>query len=169
MNKAETFTEVYHEYSSTVLRSVVAQTGDVELGNEICQEVFLAYYENMDRLDRNYIKGWLLHTTKNKLIDHWRKNRSGRELLMDHRSEEFPQEVSDNNTEKQGCDRMVICELLEDIRKNKPRWYDVVEYVCVREMKPEEACKYLGISPGMLRGRLQRARHYVKVKYGIDW
>lgn len=169
MNKEETFTEAYREYSSMVIKSVVAQTGDIELGNEICQNVFLSYYRSMDRVEKEYVKAWLLHATKNQLIDHWRKSRSRKELLMDHNSEEFPQKFSSNDTEKEGCNKMFACELLEDLKRTKPHWYDVVECVCVMEMRPEEACEYLGLSPGVLRGRLQRARHYIKEKYGEDW
>lgn len=65
MNNVEAFTEIYREYSPMVIKSVVAQTGDVELGNEICQNVFMSYFRNMDRVDKDYIKAWLLHAAKN--------------------------------------------------------------------------------------------------------
>lgn len=88
---------------------------------------------------------------------------------MDHRSAEFPEVPSISDTEKQGSDRIFVCELLEDLKAVNPLWHDVIDCICVREMKLEEACEYLGIPPGVLRGRLHRARHYIKVKYGKEW
>lgn len=168
MKDAETFTEVYNRYASLVIKSVVAQTNDVELGNEICQKVFLSFYRNMDKVSGEYAKTWLLHAAKNQLIDYWRRASTRKEFLPEDERSGRMEKADGTDLEKQCSDRMFICELLEDLKREKKEWYDVVDFICVQEMSPEEAAEKLGISSGLVRSRLYRARRYLQKKYGIQ-
>lgn len=166
MKNAETFTEIYNRYAGLVMKSVVAQTNDVELGNEICQKVFLSFYRNMDRVEEDYVKTWLLHAARNQLIDHWRKASTRKELPMADDSPDITERLSSVDLEKQCSDRMFICELMEDLKREKWEWFQVVECICIWEMSPEETAGRLGISAGLVRSRLYRARRYLQKKYG---
>lgn len=169
MNKTEAFTEMYQRYSDLVVKSVVAQTKDVDLANEICQNVFMSYYQNMDRIEVKFIKTWLLEVTKNQLIDYWRKASTRKEILIEEDSGTIPEKISHFSVEKQYYDKMLICEILEDLKETNEKWYEVIECVCIRQMEHEEAAKYLNIGPVVLRSRLYRARNHIIRKYGVDW
>ena len=69
----ETFTELYERCGASIKKSVVAQTRDEQLAEEICQQTFLIYYENMDHVRPDMEKAWLFKVARNLLIDYWRK------------------------------------------------------------------------------------------------
>lgn len=165
MKNIETFTEMYKKYAALIIRSVVAQTNDVELANEICQNVFLAYYKNMDRVEEDFVKAWLLHVAKNQVVDHWRKTGARKKVMQESGIEDLDRVKDDREMEKRCDDRQFICEVLEHLRKVNPLWYDVIDCICIRQMTPEEAAFYLDIPPGALRNRLSRARQYLRKMY----
>ncbi len=165
MNDIETFTEVYERYASMIVKSVVAQTNDVELANEICQNVFLAYYNNMYKVEKEFVKAWLLHAAKNQLIDHWRKTGARKKVMQEIGIEDLNRVEDKRNLEKRCDDRQFICEILDHLKEVNILWYEVIDCICIRQMTPEEACSYLEISPGALRSRLNRARSYLREMY----
>lgn len=165
----ETFTEIYERYATVVKRSVVAQTNDEELAMEICQQTFLAYYRNMDEVDKDFVKAWLLQVAQNLLVDHWRKASTRNEIVHDELSEEYLNQSADIDIDKEATDKIFLSRLLKDLKEENELWYEVVDYICIREMSCDEAAKHLGISPTMLRARLYRARCFLRKKYGKDY
>lgn len=165
MNDIETFTEMYERYASMIIKSVVAQTNDVELANEICQNVFLSYYRNIHKVEKEFAKAWLLHAMRNQMVDHWRKASTRKELLKESEMEELYEVADDCDIEKKYSDRQFICEILEHLKEVNILWYEVIDCICIRQMTPEEVCSYLEIPPGALRSRLNRARSYLRKMY----
>ncbi len=168
MRNEETFTEVYKRYAALVMKSVVAQTNDRELAAEICQQTFLAYYRNMEAVEPEFVKAWLLHVAKNLLIDHWRKASTRKEILVDG-SDMLNREMSGPDMEKQCTDRLFLQKILAELKEENELWYEVIDYICIREVSHEETAKHLGISSAVLRARLYRAKHFLQAKYGTDF
>ena len=162
MNSKEAFTEVYERYAASIIKSVVAQTKDIELANEICQNVFMSYYRHMHKVEPEFVKAWLFHAMDNQLIDYWRKASTRRESLEEEGSEIIASAKDRCNVEKQCSDRRFICEIMEKLKEKNRNWYDVIVCICVRQMTQEEASSYLGISEEDLRSRLYRARKFLR-------
>lgn len=168
MMNHETFTEIYRRYATLILKTVVAQTRDEETAKEICQQTFLSYYKNMDKVEPGMEKPWLLKTAKHLVIDYWRKGSTQNEILAENDSEEL-QAVNPHDMEKECVNKMFIYEILEDLERENKLWYEVIELLFVEQMDRDEAAKHLGISPAMLRARLYRAKQYLKRKYGREY
>ncbi len=166
--KHETFTEIYKRYATLILKAVVAQTKDEETAKEICQQTFLAYYNNMHKVKPGIEKPWLLKTAKHLVIDYWRKASTKHEILTDNKDGKILT-ANPHDLEKECVDKMFIYEILEDLEKENVLWYEVIELLFIEQMDREEAAKHLGISPGMLRARLYRAKQYLKRKYGQEY
>lgn len=165
MKDIETFTDVYKRYAALIIKSVVAQTNDEELANEICQNVFMSYYRHMERIETDFVKAWLLHAARNQMIDYWKRASTRKELLAEQKPEGLMEKEDCCNVEKICSDRTFICEIMKDLKAENEIWYEVIECICIRQMTSEEACEYLGIPPDVLRSRLHRARCYLHKMY----
>ena len=166
MNENETFTEIYERYAELIMKSVVAQTRDVELAKEICQQTFQNFFENMDTVQLRFVKAWLLHVSNNLLIDHWRKGSTRKEVLDEDSVGSCADCTVVDDIAGQCTMKVFLCDLLRDLREVNEHWFEVVDHICVREESYEEAAKQLGVSAAVLRARLHRARNYIKEKYG---
>lgn len=169
MKDHETFTEIYERYGDLIMKSVMAQTNDRELAAEICQQTFFAFYRKMDTIDMGFVKAWLMHVAKNLLIDYWRKASTRKEILEEDSVGVYAGRSVTDDMEKRSIDRMFLCKVLEDLKKENELWYEVVDYICIREESYEESAKQLGITPAVLRARLYRARRYLQNKFGDDY
>lgn len=165
MSDIETFTAMYEKYAALIIKSVVAQTNDTEIADEICQNVFLSYYKNMDRVEEDFVKAWLLHAAKNQVVDYWRRTGARKKVIQESGIDELKGIKDSGNMEKRCHDRQFICEVLEHLKEVNPMWYDVIDCICIQQMTPEEAARYLDIPPGALRSRLSRARQYLRKMY----
>lgn len=166
--KHETFAEVYERYATLIMKSVVAQTRDRQLAEEICQQTFLSYYKNMDTVKTEFVKAWLLHTAKNLLIDHWRKASTRREI-PDSDGQIMEDAACPNDFEKQCADRQFLEQMLAELEAENRLWYEVVDCIYIREMSHEETAKLLRISPTALRARLYRAKRFLQARYRDDY
>lgn len=167
--KEEAFAETYNRYAVLVKKSVMAQTNNEDLAEEICQSVFVSLFRHIDRIDEDYVKAWLLRATKNKVIDYWRKASTRLEISSEYAQRMCEGQLLESDMEKRYANRQLICELLKDLKDTNFTWYQVIDCVCVRQMSHEEAERALGISPGVLRSRLYRARIYIQEKYGKEY
>ncbi len=67
------FTEVFNKYNRLVRKMVISRSGNDMLAEEICQQVFLQYFEQMNNISEELIQPWLLLTTRNMVYDYLRK------------------------------------------------------------------------------------------------
>lgn len=73
--KQQQFKSVFENYSRLVYSVAFSYMKNRSDSNDIMQEVFLRYYKNMDKLDYEHIKPWLItvasNTCKNTLRSSW--------------------------------------------------------------------------------------------------
>lgn len=165
MNEHETFTEIYERYAELILKSVMAQTGDIELAEEVCQQTFANFYQHMKSVDLQYVKTWLIHVSNHLLIDYWRKASTRNEVLDEDSAGVCIESAVAADIAGQCTAKVFLCDLLRDLRTVNVNWYEVIDHVCVRGESCEEAAEQLGISAAVLRARLHRARNYIREKY----
>lgn len=169
--KEKKFTEVFHEYNRLIRKMVISKTGDELLAEEICQQVFLNYFEKMDYIEEDLIRPWLLLTTKNMICDYFRKQKI-RKNTQSVSSVEDVMVVYEDNTERivsKLSHTMLTERILESLYADKPEWYEVIMDVCILQMSYEEAARHLGLKLEVLRAKLYRARRYIRKKYGKEY
>jgi RNA polymerase sigma-70 factor, ECF subfamily len=68
--KKDNFTEIFDQYYQTVFNVVYPKVGNVNDTEDICQEVFIALYRNLDEIQ--YIKKWIFGTLRNIVYNYYR-------------------------------------------------------------------------------------------------
>ncbi|HIS30019.1 MAG TPA: sigma-70 family RNA polymerase sigma factor [Candidatus Limivivens intestinipullorum] len=166
MIKEQRFTQVYRRRKNLILRYAYSKTQDLEAAEEICQDVFLHYYEKIEQIQEDLVKAWLLLCAKRKCIDYWRKRQNRQESSVGETA--VLEVISENNLERV-VDHVIqenfAWKILGELRQKNETWYQVIEAVCICEMEQEEAAASLGISVQVLRARLFRARKFIRQEY----
>lgn len=171
MIKEQKFTKVFRQYSRLVWKGTLRRTGEWTAAEEITQQVFLHYYEKMDSISDDFICPWLFLTAKNMVYDYFRKMQVRNVVCSLEEVSEKACSDSDNTVMivERLAKKMLVTHILEELHKYKPEWYDVIEAACIRELSNEEGAEYLGIPGEIFRGRLYRARRYIRKRYGDEF
>lgn len=172
MRKNERFEEYFQRYKDQVIRFVMAKTGDYELAQEICQQVFCAFYIHMDTVEDDFVKAWLFRSARNAIVDYYRKTNIRNEVSLDagsQRTESTSEEAGDMGCEDYVINSEMIGRILREVREANERFYEVLVMICVDGMSYEEAARELNVSEQVVRTRLHRARKYVREKFGEEY
>lgn len=73
-NKRDRFTEAYYQYYPIVFNAVYVKVNDIDDTEDICQEVFIRFYNKIDEIE-NY-KQWLYGTLKLVVFEYYRRKSS---------------------------------------------------------------------------------------------
>ena len=158
------FTEVFNKYNRLVRKMVISRSGNDMLAEEICQQVFLQYFEQMNNISEELIQPWLLLTTRNMVFD-------SIDAVCIFGIKDF-MVIHEDNTERvvtRLSHSMLTERILEELYDKKKEWYYVIMDICILQMSYEEAAKHLNIEVQVLRARLYRARRYIRKKYGEEY
>jgi RNA polymerase sigma factor (sigma-70 family) len=71
VKKAEQFSSAYLEHYPVIYGSVLARIGNREDADDICQEIFMIFYDKFETIEN--ARTWLFGTMKNILMNHYRK------------------------------------------------------------------------------------------------
>ena len=171
MKRTEKFTRDFLERKDLVMKYIYRRIGKIEEAEELTQEVFMAYYENMDFVDSDMIKPWLLLTARNKCVDYMRKRDGVKETSFTDWAEQ-PEVIQQDNLEMM-VDRIIqedfTYRILGDLKRKNEKWYDVLVAVSICGLEQAEAAEYLKISVEILRARLYRARRFIKRYYEEEY
>jgi len=161
------FTETYEQYKNLIMKIVFDRSGDSHLAEDICQQVFVSFYQRMDDINENFCKAWLMLAARNAVIDYQRKKRFRKESVLSEVGESVA--IASEYTAEQIVERMAASQLtfriLADLKVTNKSWYQVVEAICILEMTHEEAANHLRLEPQVIRSKLYRARKYIRNKY----
>ena len=159
------FTELVKKYQKPVHTLAWRKIGDFHIAEEITQDTFLKVYQRLHTLKNpKQFSGWLYVITSNLCATWLRKKRiqthpleseEGTETTMIQRdaySEYVTQEQARITAEAQ---REVVKKLLAKLKESE-RTVMMLHYF--GEMTCEEISKFLGVSAGTIKSRLQRAR-----------
>lgn len=165
------FEEYFLRYKNLVMKIVMNGTGDYDAAQEICQHVFINFYQSMDRVSDEMVKAWLIRCTKNAVIDYYRKSAKEREIF--HPSETDAENVvksSDMELLEKRLDRRALLDkVLRTVKAANPQWFEVLFLNCIEGMPFAQIAERLHIPEMVLRARLYRARLFVKEKFGDEY
>ena len=157
------FAELVNKYKKQVHALAWRKTEDFHIAEDITQEVFLKVYQELHTLrDPNLFHGWLYVTTANCCIAWHRKKRIPAQHLEDKENimsetDTYSQYVVEEKTKTAvESQREVVKKLLAKLGESE-RTVMTLHYL--GEMTIEEISKFIGVSSGTIKSRLQRARN----------
>lgn len=170
--KNERFKEYFLKYKNLIIRLVMLKLNDYQVAQEICQQVYVSFYTNMDKVQPDLVKAWLIKCAQNAVIDYVRRNKLRREVLLDVSVTEEGSILMEETLELHSR-RMENLELtgriLREVREVNPLWYELLMLCCVEELSYEEASERLNIPVDVLRARMHRARAYIRKRFGNEY
>ncbi len=147
-NRVANFTEAYNDYYVMGFSTVYAKLNNVDETKDICQEVFIRFYEKYAGIENH--RKWLHGTLRKVIFEHYRKNKkAAAEAVVDDISMAFVNGFRDT--------RMIIEDALENIENfeddNEKLLFD---YIAIDNLSYAEAGKHLDMT-----------EHQARYKYGI--
>lgn len=169
--KNERFAEAYTKYRKLVMKMAYDRLRDSFLAEEISQQVFVSFYEHMDEInEEESIKPWLIITTRNVLVDYYRKQQVRKNktpCLYADAAERVP--AAEEEAVERVTNGKLTFQILEDLREKNKEWYEVIMAICVDGMSQREAAEYLRMTPQVLNAKLYRAKQYIRRKYQREY
>lgn len=170
--KNKLFEEYFREYKNLILRIVMLKTDNYQVAQEICQQVFISFYEHMDKIEPDLVKAWLIRSTQNAIIDYVRRTKVRKEILTDTSVTEdgnnLTEESVEIHTKRLEC-RELTGRIMREIRAVNELWFETLMVCCVEGQSYEEASVTLNVPVDVLRARLYRARAYIRKQFGDEY
>ncbi len=147
------FTEIYNEHYAAVFGAAYARLHDVDAAKDVCQEVFIRFYNKMDEAENP--RYWLYSALRYVVFEYYRKNHRDEANLEDI-------DVSIEHSYVNGFrdSRIIIEEALNDISifgdENTKNLYDLI---AVYHYTYKEAGEQIGISERQAKYRYQQTVH----------
>ncbi len=157
------FAELVKKYQKQVHVLAWRKIGDFHIAEDITQDTFLKVYQRLHTLkDPNLFSGWLYVITTRLCATWLRRNRIQTQPLEDVEEtmiqrEAYSQHVADERAKTTSqTQREVVKKLLAKLKESERT---VMTLYYLGEMTVEEISKFLGVSAGTIKSRLQRARN----------
>ncbi|MDE0635292.1 MAG: sigma-70 family RNA polymerase sigma factor [Candidatus Poribacteria bacterium] len=157
------FVELVTKYQKPVHALAWRKVGDFHIAEEITQDTFLKVYQRLHTLkDPNQFSGWLYVIATRRCYAWLRKKRIRTQPLEDAETTMGQRDAYSRHVVEQRAQtaveaqREVVKRLLAKLKESE-RTVMTLHYL--GEMTVEEISKFLGVSAGTIKSRLQRARH----------
>lgn len=162
------FETCFHQYENMVLRVIARRISDSYMVQELCQQVFFKLYLNRNHVDTEFVKAWLIHTSKNIVYDYYRKAGYRHEVSLDEigsDQQSFSQEVQ---CEEKLDDYDLLMRVLRKVKQVNREWFELLILNCVEELSYAEISEALCETETALRARMFRMRSYIKKIFQND-
>lgn len=168
------YDKVYAEKKELVFLTALKHVKyDEDVAEEIMQEVFLSLYNHKEKLDSEYLTGWLMLTAEHKAKTYMRKYKKeytdeNIELTMDlHVSGESVEEIVLEKERNREC-AMLGREIFDGLYKVNPRWYEIISMVSCLDKSRQDMADELGVSLGVFQSVLCRARKWINKNFSDE-
>lgn len=174
------FRSIYQQHYRLVMKVVYSVLKDVDFSEDICQEVFLLFSENVDTMEEECFKQWFIVTAKRKSIDFCRKAYQVHEVassisdteenLKDRSSVWISSKTyTQVSTEEEIMHKLELQELTDrmfaDLEKRNKHWYEILRRTFLNGEKAEDVARALGISIENLRAKKHRLKIWINKHY----
>lgn len=156
------------EYQDVVIRNAYVYVKDYYVAEDICQETFIRFEQNMETIPDEKVIRWLLRVSERLALDHLRKGkRRGKNLGL----EEYVGMLEDKrNTDASKMfiqkeeyeERMRVLEQLKELR---PNWHDALIMSYLENMDNLSIGKELGATPALVSKWKERGQRWLREKY----
>lgn len=157
------FVELVDRYKKQVHALAWRKIGDFQIAEEITQDAFLKVFQELHALkDPNLFSGWLYVITAN-LCATWHRTKriqtqplEDEDIMMEDKDLYSQHVVEERARTAADTQREVVKKLLAKLKESE-RTVMTLHYL--GEMTIEEISKFIGVSAGTIKSRLQRARN----------
>jgi len=129
--------------------------GDIENAKDIVHDAFLASFENMDRIEENYLLPWLYRTAHNKAVNFAKRHQR---LIIG----EVPEQIHYDNTEEELRQQRLEATVKEVFSRLKPKYALVLELQFYQKKSYKEIAEMTGMSLSKVENLLVRAKKRCK-------
>ena len=157
------FAELVNKYKKPVHALAWRKIGDFHTAEDITQDAFLIVYQTLHTLkDPNLFSGWLYVITSHLCATWLRKNRIKTQPLEDTETtmlhgNAYSQHITEDRAKTVGqAQREVVKKLLAKLQESDRT---VMTLYYLGGMTVEEISRFLGVSAGTIKSRLQRAHN----------
>jgi RNA polymerase sigma-70 factor (ECF subfamily) len=160
----ELATELYKQYSSTMLYIADNILHDIHLAEDAVSEAFIKIINNLDKININdcyRTRGFVVIIVRNTALDILRKHRRRKETMVDYYDDSIPYEEPDfeNITVEEAYQKVIRC--IGRLNKN---YSDILYLKMEFDYSYNEIGYLLGITQGNVKTRLSRARKALKIE-----
>lgn len=158
--------EKYHPRIYDLCRRMLRQTQEAE---DVTQEVFVRVYRKLSTYHLSYkFSTWLYTVALNVIRNHVRHRRLVQFFSLDVAQEETPAQepVDPRPKPEQTAQHKEASGLLDHmLQALKPKWRTPFVLYYVQDMSCQEIAKVLGVSEGVVKVTLHRARRLLQEKF----
>ena len=153
------FDEIVRRYCRPLVQFIMKRTGVFQDAEDVVQETFLRFYQNIDSFDNRYsLKNWLYTIAYRVSVSAHRKKRP---TLL---SQEAIQQRADASVEAEPTDSGIWA----TVREMKPDDYIVLWLRYKQDMKIEEIAQVMNKTKTGVRVHLHRARNRLAKKINAN-
>lgn len=146
--KKKYFDKLYKEYYVFIFNAIYKRTGSLENSEDICQEVFIAFYHNLEKIRE--MRKWLMGTAKNQISLFYRSKKKQSENKAD--LEEIEDDIKysfENGTRDL---RIVLKNEIENSNNYESEIdRSVFDLIAVYKYSYKETANQLGLTPRKVR------------------
>lgn len=170
------FDKIYRKNAEIVYKTAIKYSGNHHEAEEIAQNVFLKLYVNIEHINLEAAKGWLILTTKYAALN--RNRDMEREYLVDEFIGEEEEDLTgiaespeDVFLKKMKARQYMELkeEIFEALYAKSPRWYEAITITYVLEKPQKEVAEKMGVTLEVLQAILYRARKWMRENYAEEY
>jgi len=170
------FDTIYNSNFEIVYKVALKYSRNHHAAEEIAQNVFIKLYLNIDHINVDAARSWLILTAKYMALN--LKRDRAREYLVEDLSMEEETILADSGESPEEVfvrkiKQREFVELKEDIfaalYEKNPRWYDAITISYVLEKPQKEVAENMGVTLEVLHSMLYRARKWIKENYKDEY
>lgn len=160
--------DFFRKYRNIVIKNAYLYVKDYHAAEDICQETFIRLGENLDRVEPEKVKRWLLRVSEHLAIDYLRKGGNNKVSVGLDGIKEF-------SADRRYSDLSALLEEREEqelktaalirLRREKPIWYDTMLMSYVEEMDNHAIGNELGVKASLVSKWKERARRWLNAVY----
>lgn len=145
----EEFIKVYEKYKNDIYRLCFSYTKNFSIAEDITQNVFIKFYKNMLKVDKEVIKNWLVKVTINECKSYYLSSWYKKTTYIDDESK-LKQEIINND------------KLLEELLLLPKKERLVIHLYYYENYKINEISMMLKLSESNIKVLMHRARKKLK-------
>ena len=138
-----------------ILNYVNKIIGQKDNSKDIVQDTFLAFYQNLDRIEDEYRLAWLYKTAHNKAINFLKKHKR---LVLGNTPEQIHHDSIEDEIRQQKLEKAVR----DCFRKLKPKYAMVLELQFYQKKSYKEISEITGMTVPAIESVLVRAKKECK-------
>ncbi len=144
------YTEAYSNFYTYVFSAVYSRIGNVDDTKDICQEIFLRFYNKFDEIENH--RKWLMGTIRNVMLEFFRRKES-----KEHASGDMFDDVSLTFVNGFKDTRLIIEDAIENMDNYENESDKILfDLIAVHNYTYAQAGESLGLN-----------KHQIRYRYGI--